>query len=516
MSQTLPAALDEAAEHRPDAPSLLWSDGVLTYGGLRERAHALAAAYRALGIRPGDRIVCQLPNRPEFLLAAYASWTGGAVHVGADHDLTPHELTRLVDRTEAAAVVLPHTAADHLDAIRRHRPAPQVVVCGGHGPDEGAHALDDLLGSSAPSASLRPPGSEDPALIFFTSGTTGAPKGVVRYHGQLLEAWRRMATALRATPEDVHLVQLPLSHGFGFGLAIAGLLTGGRLVLVERFAPGEVLPLLGREQVSVLHGTPAHFRLLIDGLDRARHDVSSLRIGVASGAAFPTELLRRIYDDLQMDLILTYGTSEGIGCATDDRDDILRGSVGRPPLEYVRIVDPEGRPLPLGKVGEIVARKTHTVRYWDDGPTGEDHDPDWYPTGDLGRVDEEGRLYVLGRVGHQIDRGGLFVDPEEVETALLDHPGLADAAVTGLPDPVLGEVVCACVVPSDEGPPALEDLRRLLEPRLARHKLPEALCLLEEVPRTAVGKVDRPALRARAEAAPTHERLRGGSTRPRP
>jgi acyl-CoA synthetase (AMP-forming)/AMP-acid ligase II len=310
---------------------------------------------------------------------------------------------------------------------------------------------------------------------------------------------------------------LPLTHGLGTSLAYMALSSGGRIVLTERFSADDSLRLIGEERITVLNGTPTHFILLTNRLDRARHDVSSLRTGVGSAASFPPPLLRRIFDDLGMDFLLMYGSSEGVGVSTTDKDDMLRGAVGRPVPGFVAIVGPDRDPVPGGEIGEIAFNRDFAeVEYWRDSAGGAPPTPGpapngrWYYSGDLGRMDEQGRLYLLGRLKHQIDRGGLKIDPGEIEQALMRVPGLLDAAVIGMPNPVLGEIVCACVVPGPGGEPALTGLRHALGAELAPHKLPEELALLDAIPRTALGKVDRAALREAAAAAPRRERLRAG------
>lgn len=214
-----------------------------------------------------------------------------------------------------------------------------------------------------------------------------------------------------------------------------------------------------------------------------------------------------------------YGSSEGVGVATSDREDMLRGSVGRPAPGSAAIVGPDRAPLPTGETGEIAfSRAVYPVRYWGTGDAGAIGDlaaggaageGSWYFSGDLGRLDAEGRLYVHGRLKHQIDRGGLKVDPVEVENALLGCPGVADAAVLGRPHPILGETICACVVPAAGEVPGLETLRAALAGVLAPSKLPEELRLLEEIPRTRLGKVDLDALRAEAGRADGQRLARG-------
>lgn len=526
---TLAEGLRSAVARWP--ASIAVSDGSrrITYAQLGSAIADLAAAYARLGVRPGDRVICQLSNCPEHLAAMGAAWVSGCVHVGADHELTGHELSWLARHTEARVLLFepPQGAADPLAparAVRAARPQTSVLLLGDAAGVDGLEEMPRLATGAdpagEPSAAWPHPGPApgDVATIFFTSGTTGTPKGPMATQGGLAGGWGWYAGLLELSPGDIHLGQLPLSHGFGMSLAYMALSTGGHLTLMRRFRAGEALRRITDERVTVLNGTPAHFILLTDRLDPARHDVRSLRIGVGSAASFPPQLLRRIFDQLGMDLMLMYGSSEGVGLVTMDRDEMLAGSVGRPDPGYVAIVGPDRRALPTGAAGEIAFNREVTeVRYWAETaaaaeamtPAGGDGDR-WYYSGDVGRLDEAGRLYVLGRLKHQIDRGGLKVDPGEVERALMAAPGVLDAAVVGVPNPVLGESVCACVVPEAGAVLTLEALRREASATLAPHKLPEELCLLKAIPRTELGKVDRSALRAAIEAAGPRQRLRPG------
>lgn len=511
---TLAEGIESAILQWPDRVAVSHGERSLTYAQLGSAIAALSAGYRRLGIVNGDRVVCQLPNCPELIIAMAASWSSGAIHVAADTDLTGPELVDLVARADGLAVIV-DPGPDSADpwatgrAIRQSLPHVMIVVVGSNtGAPEGAIRFDDLVNLGDDDEGSVRPKPDDDAMILFTSGTTGQPKGAVGQHGVLADGWRWIADELGCGPDDVHLAHLPLAHGFGIMMAAAGLFSGGRLVLVERFSPSEILEVVARERITVLNGTPAHFHLLLDRLDRARHDVTSLRTGVGSAATFSPRLLRRIFDDLGMGLLLLYGSSEGFYVATTDRDAMLAGSVGRVEAEWVSVVDGERKPLPTGQIGEIAFRSWLTQRYWDQHQSAGSSPGQWYYTGDVGKVDEQGLLYVLGRIKHQINRGGQKIDPGEVDAALSRHPGLKDHAVLGTPDPVLGEIVCACVVPATGEAVSLADLRAFLAASLARHKLPEELRLVGAIPRTSLGKVDISSLRQAAMEASTVERLR--------
>ena len=518
----LEPSLDAACLRFADRPAITFAGTTLTYRDVRAKVLALAGAYRRLGVGPGDRVICQLPDCPEHIVAINAAWAVGAVHVGADNDLTGAELSSLVGWTGAAAMVFSPRAGDEdglapLHTVQRDHPGTAMVL---HGADhvDGTHALSDLLGPGGPSAPSAEPqiGPDDTALLFLTSGTTGRPKGIME---TLPNCWAKMqffVDAFGPGPDDVHLIYLPIAHVFGLRLALLSLLSGGRLVLLDRFSPEQALRLVGEEGVTVLPGMPTHFRLLLSGLDPARHQVGSLRWGITAASNLPRPLAEQIYERLGVELLYVYGCSEGFTTETTDRDEILRGSVGSlvfrgppgtPPDGTVWAVDPAtGVRLGPGEVGEIVFGAARPVRYWQAPEVAADG---VYHTGDLGRVDPDGCVVVLGRLKELVNRGGLHVSPAEVETELARHPAVADAAVVGTPDPVLGEAICACVVCGGADQPDLAGVRTFLSRSLARHKLPDELCIVERIPRTNIGKVDRPALAALVGGGDVHtERLR--------
>ncbi len=487
-------ALLDACTRSPTRVALVHEGRATTFGDLRDAAAALAVEYRARGIKCGDRIVCSVSNRPEYFVALGAAWWTGAVHVCADYRLTARELAYIVRMTEARSLVY-EAPADASDA----HAVPRALLR--DHPDLDVLVVDDgLPGSTAAPVDPETAAPDEPAVVFVTSGTTGRPKATIGYHGDLARRWRGLGQWLGFRDGDRHLAQMPLSHGFGLLSAMAGLLADGAVVLVDRFSAAGVLEVIERDRVTVIGGAPAHFRLILARLGTEPRDVGSLRLGIGTAAAFEPALVQEIQTVLGLKLVVLYGSSEGIGVGTTDQDDVARGAVGRPAPGSVEIVASDRTPLPLGEVGEIAfSRAVFPVRYWGDQAPG----GPWYYSGDLGRLDDEGRLYVHGRLKHQIDRGGLKVDPSEVEAALIRSGRFVDAAVLGLADPVVGERVCACVVPFAGEVPALRDLRRVLAYDLAPHKLPEDLRVVDAIPRTPIGKVDLGALRSTLDAAHT-------------
>lgn len=525
-SPTLAAAMASVWHRWPERTAVVCGAQRFTYAELARAVASLAGAYQQLGVASGERIICSVANRFEYLVALMAAWEYGAVHVGVDYQATAPELAAAADLTEAGTLIyeppshLPNPLAP-LDLLRRQRPGLRIIVVTDHLVPRGYlrwPATPAVGEAHTPAKPAVGPAPDDAAIIFITSGTTGSPKATVGFHGNLGQRWPRLAGWLRFSPDDVHLAQLPLSHGFGLMMAVAALLGGGRLVLLDRFSADEALALIGREGVTVLNGAPAHFKLILNRLDAIRHQVGTLRLSVGTAAPFPPELVNAIWDSLGVDFMLMYGSSEGVGVATTEAADILRGSVGRPEPGSVTVVGPDREALPVGSVGEVAfSRAFYPVRYWqgtdarklpEPPPPGADGEAGWYYSGDLGRIDDEGRLYIYGRIKHLIDRGGLKVDPAEVEMALLRCPGVADAAVTGQPNPVLGETVAACVTLLPGHHLTLDQLRDVLGQALMPAKLPEELYLLDSIPRTPIGKVDLPRLRAAIAALPSQRLVR--------
>jgi acyl-CoA synthetase (AMP-forming)/AMP-acid ligase II len=499
------SALETAWTRWPERIALKHGAVEVTYGELGSAILRLADVYHSIGIRRLDRIACSVSNRPEQIIALGAAWACGALHVGLDYQFTPAEISSVIELTKASTLVLqPGDSFSDLQTLRRQYPELRIFVVGDRLASE-ATAFSALVDFGGPpdqsgSGSRESPSAPDPAIIFISSGTTGRPKATVGFHGNLAQRWQRLSGWLRFGPTDVHLAQLPLSHGFGLMMAMAALLTGGKLILLDRFSAEDVLHTVTTQGVTVLNGAPAHFKLILNRLEPTRHRTQSLRLSVGTAAFFSPELISSIWERLGVEFMFMYGSSEGVGVATTDREDMLRGSVGKPTAGSVIIVGPDRQPLPPGETGEIAfSRQVFPVRYWEDAsassassvaPQAAEGKAPWYYSGDLGRLDEDGRLYVFGRMKHQIDRGGLKVDPVEVETALLRCRGVADAAVLGQANPILGETVCACVVAAPDSIPTLEQLRSALQDQLAPYKLPEELYVLDHIPRTQLGKVD--------------------------
>jgi fatty-acyl-CoA synthase len=482
----------------------------LTYEEVDTRSAALAAALHELGIEAGDRIALNLPNWPEYIVAMFAAAKVGAVIVPLNPRYTTPELQYMLRHSETA-VVFTAENWDGVDYLARFEtfltslPDLQYVVSVGEEDlwyDDRIHQFEDLLSSGEgrdfPRPEVNP--AEDLFAIMYTSGTMGKPKGVSLTHTNLLFTAAATADALGLTPEDVVSGLTCLFNVYGVGPGVLGTLAAGAsLVLQETQDPATVLDLLQRERVTVHHGVPTSFVTELREIAENPRDLSSLRTGVVAGAPVPEELVSRIQREMLPDIRIGYGLTETGSTVSLTRADDPEGkrirTVGYP-LEEVelRVIDTDGSVLPEESVGEIAIRGPGVMKgyYRQPGETSQVFTEDgFFLTGDLGMVDEEGYLHIIGRRKEMIIRGGFNVYPREVEDRLHAHPAVLDAAVVGLPDEVLGERACACIVPVEGAIVTGEEIKEFCREVMADYKVPDLVRFLDSFPMTGSGKVRR-------------------------
>jgi long-chain acyl-CoA synthetase len=380
----------------------------------------------------------------------------------------------------------------------------KVVI--GEGLDLDARAIDlaELAArpsSPAPAADVAP---DSLALLIYTSGTTGRPKGVMLDHANVAAMCDMTQASLGITAEDHSLLVLPLFHVNGI---IAGtlspLLAGGQVTVPARFSPRTFFGIVERVRPTYFSAVPAIYAMLTALPNAATADTSSLRLVVCGAAPMPPELIARVEATFGVALIEGYGLSEGSCASTLNPYDGVRkpGTVGLPlPGQEVRCVDRDGRPVPQGERGEVVIRGANVMRGYLNRPeeTAKTLVDGWLHTGDVGVFDADGYLQIVDRIKDMIIRGGENIYPKEIEAALYTHDGVLEAAVVGRPDDVLGEVVVAHVALRPESATTAEDLHALCAERLARYKRPVAIELHDALPKNAIGKIDKRALRAPA------------------
>jgi long-chain acyl-CoA synthetase len=482
--------LVEAKNMYPTRPAVRLDDLVLTYDALDERSARVAGLLAARGVEPGDRVGLMLPNLPQFAMLYYGVLRVGAVVVPMNPLLKAREVEFYLGDSGAKAIFA-------WDAVAREA-AKGAEAAGADFVPVAPAEFDRLLGDHAPEPAVAGRADDDTAVILYTSGTTGKPKGAELTHANLLRNAAVAATTLfHLEPEDVVMGCLPLFHSFGQTCGLnAAVGSGACLTLLPRFDPGKALEVIQRDRVTIFEGVPTMYVALLNHPRRGDYDVSSLRLCVSGGAALPVEVLRGFEDAFGCIILEGYGLSETSPVASFNHPDRQRkpGSIGTP-IQGVemRLVGPGGEDVPAGEVGEIAIRGHNLMKgYWRREQATSEAVPDgWLRTGDLARQDEDGYFFIVDRKKDLIIRGGYNVYPREVEEVLYEHPAVAEAAVVGVAHPTHGEEVGAAVVlkPGAEATPA--ELQAFCKERIAAYKYPRHVWLAAALPKTATGKVLR-------------------------
>ena len=506
---TLAESLELRAREHPTRPFVAFGEQRLTYGQVDQQAAALASALHELGIEAGDRIALTLPNWPEFVVSAFAAAKLGAVIVPLNPRFTPPELQYALRHSESVAVVTAENwgGIDYLARFEQFLgvlPDLQYVLSVGKEDlwyDDRIHQFEDLVSSGEGRPFPRWEGPADALFaIVYTSGTMGKPKGVALTHENLMSNAATTAEAIGLTADDVVFGVNTLFNVFGIGTGVLGTMAAGAsLVLDEGLSPAEALEVVEREGVTVIHGVPTNFILALNEPSRASRNLSSLRTGIVAGAPVTEELAQRIMRDLVPGIRVGYGMTETGNTVSVNTPGDPRGkqiaTVGRP-LDgtQVRVIDADGSVLPVESVGEVAIKGPGVMQgyYRQPGETAQVFTPDgFFLTGDLGMVDEEGYVHLIGRRKEMIIRGGFNVYPREVEDRLHAHPAVLDVAVVGLPDEILGEKACACIVPVEGAIVTGEEIRDFCREVLADYKVPDLVRFLDGFPLTGSGKVRR-------------------------
>lgn len=494
--------LGERARLTPDAPALVVVGGErLSYQELDARAVRCARAWQeGLGLRPGDRVGILAHNRVEYLEAFFAAGKCGVILVPLGTRLTAHELAHAVRDSGMRALLWDRALAPTVEALRGMVELEHWIALDQPRPGDREHA--ELLAAVDDAAAWRPTrcAPEDPYCLLYTSGTTGVPKGVVIPHRML--AWNGYATVCswQLTAADVSPIFTPLYHAGGLMAFLVPLVViGGTVVLHQGFDPAEVWATIERERCTVILGVPTIWKMLLESPAFEGADVSSIRWLISGGAPLPLYLIEA-YQARGLAFKQGFGMTEvGVNCFAMTVEDSYRksGSIGKPLMgTEVRLVDSDGADVVDGEIGELLFRGPHVCAgYWQNPEaTARALDADgWFHSGDQARRDEDGFYFVAGRQKDMIISGGVNVYPAEIESALLQHPAIEDAAVVAVPDARWGEVGVAYLVARERLD--LGQLAAFLGERLARFKLPKDYRVLEALPRTAYGKVVKGELR---------------------
>ncbi|BDG23558.1 class I adenylate-forming enzyme family protein [Thermus thermophilus] len=479
-----PNWLGRLAAYHPERPALWFRNTWLTYGELYLRARKAAGALRALGVAKGDRVGLIAWNHPAYLDLLFAGPLLGHILTPFNHRLSLPELKALHAYTEPKVLFYGEGFQEVAQALDPKALPLEALLEGEEAPEE---VRVDL---------------EDPALLLFTGGTTGLPKGALLPYRQLLVNALETAFAWGLSREDRYILATPMFHAALNALATPLLYLGGQVVVEERFRAEEYLELVRLHRPTLLFLVPTMYQMLLEAQAFAETDLSSVRFAISGGAPCPAPV-REAFRERGVRFKQGYGLTEcGVNCFTFELEEAERypESVGRPmPHLWARLLREDGKEAGVGEAGELWLSGSVVMKGYFRRPEENekvfvwDGERLWLRTGDLAYRDEGGRFYVVGRRKEMFISGGENVYPVEVERVLYDHPAVKEAAVVGVPDPRWGEVGAAFVVLREPVP--AEALRAFLKARLAGYKVPKHLIFLEELPKTGPGKVQKEALK---------------------
>jgi len=509
--ETFRTMLARQVASRGEALAVVGDGQRWSYAELGRRAEVAAAGFLALGLRPGDRVVVQLPNIPDFLAVVFGLFRAGLVPVFA---LPAHRLTEIAHfarKAEAAAYVVAdsHDGFDYRPlghALQKDVPMVcHVIVVGeagehiafsGFGADPGRLPVEDVDPSSV-------------ALVQISGGSTGLSKLIPRTHNDYLYSIRASNEICGITRESVYLAALPVAHNFPMSSpgVFGAIHAGATVVMSPAPGPETAFPLIAQEKVTITGLVPPLALLWLQVAPRTKHDLSSLQVLQVGGAKFMPEAAKRVRPVLGCTLQQVFGMAEGLVNYTrlDDSDEIITETQGRPISadDEVLILDDAGNPVPEGAPGNLLTRGPYTLRAYHDDPAANARAftaDGFYRTGDVVKRLPGGYLVVQGRATDHINRAGEKISAEEIEDHLLAHPQVFDAAVVSIPDKFLGERSCAFIIADGEAPEPAALKAWMRERDIAAFKVPDQIVLVENFATTAVGKISRKELRANLRA----------------
>ncbi len=486
MGGNLALTLKSTAVSHESSPALKL--GVLSYGELDDASARVAGLLRDRSVRPGDRVAIMVPNVPQFAVLYYGVLRAGAVVVPMNVLLKQREVAYCLRDSEAKLAFAWTSFAEPAQGGATAAGTECVIVSPGD--------FEQLLADAEPAPAVVDRRSEDTAVILYTSGTTGEPKGAELTHANLTRNADVVVGMLSLGADDVILGALPLFHSFGQTCGLnAAVRSGACLALVARFDPDSVLETIARERVTVFEGVPTMYVALLSHPERDRFDVSTLRLCVSGGSALPVEVLRGFERSLGCPVLEGYGLSETSPVASFNHPDRERkpGSIGTPVADVeMKVTDDDRNELGQGEVGEIAIRGHNVMKGYFKRPdaTADAFDADgWFYTGDMARVDEDGYFFIVDRKKDMIIRGGYNVYPREVEEVLYEHPAVQEVAVIGIPHTELGEEVAAVVTLKGGTSVTAEELRDHVKRQVAAYKYPRYVWFVDELPKGPTGKI---------------------------
>lgn len=495
--------LERAARENPAKEAVYDRTRRITYLELLKESDVLAAALDTIGIQKGDRIGVCLPNWHEVVKIYFAAARIGAILVPFNPKYRLQEVQHII-RDSKLKIIMVSEEFDRLIGIDSITPLVGQIVSVRF-EREGTVSFNNLIqseeGHVVPTVEIDP--DQDTFCILYTSGTTGFPKGAMLSHRGMVWSGTSIATSIQSNQDDVYLVLVPLFHIFGMGINLfSAISTQSKVVLLDEYKAKVALELIQQEKVTVHHAVPTMYILELNHPEFFSFDLSTLRVGVVGGASCPAETIRAIKDKMRMNICNSYGMTE-IGSLTitayEETEKNLLETIGKVvPGAEIKIANDLREMVPFGNVGEITCRSIGVMRGYYNNPeqTSKVFDRDgWFYTGDLGMMDEDGYIHFIGRKKEMIIRGGYNIYPREIEEILYKHPKVMQAAVIGLPDEVMGEIVYAIIKLKTNAEISGEEIISYIKQHLAEYKAPSQVLFMDTLPLNASGKIQKVKLR---------------------
>lgn len=484
---------------RPKHPVIVFRDESISYEQITQKVKEKAVGLRKYGIKNNDHVGLMMANKPEYAIAYFALLSLGATVIPINPLFKENEITYILNDSEAVALIVDEIGVAEVTKSKGNLSTVDTFIC--LQPTEDYISWNEVSGEVA-DFFMEPKNKDDNAQIIYTSGTTGKPKGALITHGNMAWMTDTGSNMLELTEEDRILVVLPLFHAYA---KLQGLLNaiykGCTIYLEERFLPDVILKKISDYNITIFLGVPTMYTMFINLPQIKELDFSHLRTAGCGGATLPLEILEKVNAAMGVDIGEGYGQTEStvmISCFPPNSEKV-HGSVGLPlPGMELKIVDPNGKEVPTGEVGEIIFRGPNAMKgyYKKEYETRETIKDGWVYTGDLGKQDERGLLYIVDRKKDMIIRGGYNVYPREVEEVLYTHPQIVECAVLGESDPTFGEEVAAYIVVREET--TAENITEYCKERLAHYKVPRKIYFLEALPKNATGKILKAPLKNKA------------------
>lgn len=507
--------LEKTALHAPEKTAIIYGEQKISYEEFLATSRKLAKLFMQLGVKKGDRIAVLMPNCPEYLYTYLASSMVGAILVGISTRYRGPEIATILNNSRPRVLVMidQHRGVNFPKLLREYifpEIIPNTIV---HETQKKLKIMkskaavfheflqrESEITDEALSKRKQQISPDDGALAIYTSGTLGKPKGTLLTHLNISKAMKVEVREWGLTEEDRILLHLPMTHiGGATETSIAGIIAGSTLVVMDHFHPAEALKIIEKEEVTFLGQVPTMFAMMFNLPDFGSYDLSSVRTCAVAGAPTPPELMEKLFEIGQGVVRTGYGLSETSGLitytATEDSRDKIINTVGKPPPEFnLKIVDDERKELPLGETGEVAVKGDCVMKEYYDNPAETElvlDNEGWLYTGDMGLIDKEGYLQLKGRKKEIIITGGFAVYPQEVEEKLVKHPLIQQAAVLGVPDPVMGETGKAYIVPLEGAVLKQSEINEHLKEYLADFKIPRQYTFRDSLPLTHTGKIEK-------------------------